>query len=59
MIQKFKTYLLQLFCNHNFILDDPDEIFPIPKEREMISFSRWHTCKKCKEKRMIGSGWIT
>lgn len=55
-----KTWLKQLFCKHRFRLNDPNEYFPHAEEVgcDMVSYVREHTCEKCGNTRMIGSGWM-
>lgn len=52
-------FITQLICSHNYKKDEPNEIYPIPKDGEMINFIRPHTCNKCGKKINIGSGWMT
>lgn len=55
-----KIWIKRLFCSHQFRLTDPDEYFPLPEEVgvDCISYIREHTCNKCGETRLIGSGFI-
>ena len=52
-------FIKQLFCKHDYKLDNPDEVFPAPPEGGYISFSRPHTCEKCDHKTILGSGLIS
>jgi hypothetical protein len=52
------SFLGQLLCSHDYQIDDPNEVFPIPVDGTWVSYSRWHTCSKCGKKELIGSGMI-
>jgi len=58
MREAIKTFFKQLFCKHDYRLDNPDEVFPEPPKNGWISFTRGHTCSKCSKKTILGSGII-